>query len=138
MPIQVKPVDQVVKKWQARANVASSDYTSGVAASGTKQHDNAVAQATTWLAGVQAAGVNRYTAGLNRDPGKYQRNATGKGAQRYGPGVAAAGPDYNRAIGPVLAAIAAVNLPPKQPRGSPGNNDRVTAITTALHKLRTG
>ena len=139
MALQVKSVDATVKKWQARANVAAPDYVAGVQASGSKQHDNAVASAPNWAAGTAAAAQSgAYAKGLAKDPAKYQRNVQAKGAARYGPGVAAAAPDYNKGIGPVLSTLAGLTLTPRQPRGAPANLQRVTDVDNALRKLKTG
>lgn len=139
MALTVKSVDATVKKWQARANVAGGDYAAGVAASGTRQSDNAVANKANWAAGVQAAASNdAYAKGLAKDPGKYQRNVAAKGAARYGPGVSAAAPDYSKGIGPVLSTLSSLSLPPRQPRGSPSNLQRVQIVDAALRALKTG
>lgn len=137
MAIQTKPLDRVVSRWQTKASAATPDYVAGVSAAGTTQADHAAAAETTWGAGVQAALSNHtFVKGVQRDPGKWARNALSKGKDRFVGGINAAKDDFSKGIGPVLQVIAGVTLPPRQPRGSPSNNDRVAAITTALRAFK--
>ena len=139
MPLRVKSIDTATKKFTARASIAGPDYAAGVAASGTAQHDHAVAAKDSWAAGVQAAiAANRYATGLGKNPGKYMAKATSVGAQRYGPGVSAAAPFYTAGFGPYLDALANSTPPPRFPRGDPRNTDRVTYVDQLLHKKRVG
>lgn len=134
MAIQIKSMDTIVKKFTARGGAAGADYASGVQSPRRPWQASTVAGANNWAAGVQAAASNgSFTKGVNKaGDAKWQRKASGVGATRFGPGIQAAGPDYATGFQPYADAIAAVNLPPRGPKGDPNNNARVLAVTQAL------
>jgi hypothetical protein len=134
MAIVVKSADAVAKKWQARAQGAGGDYTNGVNQPRRPWQSSTAAAKDVYAAGVQAAiGNDSFTKGVNAaGDAKWQRKSAALGAQRYGPGITAAAPDYQANVGPFLDVIAGLNLPPRQPKGSPGNIARVQAVADAL------
>jgi hypothetical protein len=67
---------------------------------------------------------------------KYQKNATTLGPQRFQQGVANAQDAYAGSMGPVLQAIAGINLPPRGIRGN--NQERSNIVATTLRKLKFG
>ena len=71
---------------------------------------------------------------------KFQTRASTVGAQRFPQGVAGAGDAWATATQPFLNTIAALNLPPRQPKGSAANYQRVQAVGDALRakKLQGG
>jgi hypothetical protein len=134
MAMQIKSPDVVAKKYAARGSAASADYSAGVQTPRTDWMTATEAAAPVWAAGVQAAvGNQSFVKGVAKaTTAKWQRKAAGVGAQRYGPGVTAAQGDYAAAIAPYLDVLRNITLPPRNPRGDPGNIARVTAIATAL------
>lgn len=132
--MNIKSADVIAKKFASRGGAAGADYSAGV-----QQPRVPWAQATT-------AAVNNYAAGVQQAIGngsfqkgvaaagdeKWSRKATGVGAQRYGPGVQAAQPDYAKGVAPYLDTLRNLNLPPRAPKGDPSNVQRVAAIATAL------
>jgi len=138
--MQVKDAATVAKKWAARAGAAGGDYAAGVNAPRVDWAQATAAAASAWAQGTaMAATSGSFATGVSKaGTDKWKRKATGVGAQRYTGGVAAAQTDFQTAIGPVLQAIASVNLPPRAPKGDPANLQRVAAIDTALRKLKTG
>lgn len=139
-PPRVKPIEMVATKWVRNAGNAQTSYTEGVTGAGSRWATAAQAAGQNYRTTVtQAAGEGRFERGVAKaGAAKYERGATMKGAGRFGPGVAAAEADYRAGVGPVLSAIAGVDLPPAGPRGTPGNYQRVQRIGEALHRLRTG
>jgi hypothetical protein len=138
--MQVKDAASVAAKWSARAGAAGGDYAKGVQNT-TKDWAADTAQAApAWAAGVQTAVASgAFAKGVNAaGTAKWKGKSSSVGAARYPQGVAAAQPFYQAGIGPVLQALSAINLPPRGPKGDPGNIQRVTAVTTALRKLKTG
>ena len=134
MPIIVKPVGTITDKYKARAAVAGGDYTAGITTPRRDQAEAAVAAAQTWAAGVSDA-ISRgaFAKGVTAAGSeKWKRKATTVGATRYGPGVTAGAPDYAAGVGPYLETLRGLTLPPREPRGSPGNVARVAAVTAAL------
>lgn len=138
--VNVKDVAASAQKFVTRASAAGGDYKAAVSNAGQRWQANASAANDTWKAGVNdAAGRNAFANGVTKaGPAKYQDNASGKGAQRYPQGVQAAGPTWQANVAPYLQTIAGLNLPPRQPKGNPGNYQRVQAVGDALRaaKLR--
>ena len=89
-------------------------------------------------AGVQAAIANRSFAKGVQAAGdqKWASKAAGKGADRFSGGVAAATTDYEKGVAPYLAVIEQTVLPPRGPKGDPGNIQRVAVLTAALRKRK--
>jgi hypothetical protein len=134
MPIQIKSPDAVAKKYATRGAAAGADYAAGVA---TPRQDWATATEaaqSTWGAGVQQAISNgSFSKGVAKaGTPKWQRKASGVGAQRYGPGVQAAQGDYQTAVSPFLDVLRNLTLPPRNPKGDPGNIQRVAVVAAAL------
>lgn len=135
--IQIKPIDQIVKKWQTRAGAAGADYVAGVQNPRRPQASSAAAAAQSWATGVQQAVTNgSYAKGVTAGADKYMRNATGKGAQRYPTGITAAAPDFQNGLTPYLNVLANLQLPPRLPKGDPGNVQRVAAVDAALRSAK--
>jgi hypothetical protein len=138
--MQVKSADQVAKKWAARAGAAGGDYSAGVQNTTRDWAADTAAASNSWAQGVQGAVANgSFVKGVNAaGTQKWKTKASSVGAQRYPAGVAAATPFYQNGITPVLQVLSSITLPPRGPKGDPGNLQRVTAVTTALRKMKTG
>lgn len=134
MAINIKSPDVIAKKYATRGQAAGPDYQAGVNAPRQDWQAATDASANTWAAGVQqAVGNGSFVKGVNKaGTAKWQRKAAGVGATRYGPGVAAAQGDYQNGVAPYLQVIAGLNLPPRNPKGDPGNIQRVSVIAQAL------
>lgn len=140
MSIQTKDISAVASKWSQRAQAAGADYTAGVKSPRNDWATQTGNASSAWEAGVQAAvGNGRFQRGVAAaGTAKWQANAVNKGAARYPQGVATAGPTYSTNFGPFLDTIKGVTLPPRSPRGSPNNIQRVQAIADALHRKKIG
>jgi hypothetical protein len=137
MAIKVKDAGTVANKWKTRAGAAQTDYANGVAgAAGDWEAKSAAAEDTYKAAVTEAASKGRYGAGVRGSAGKYQKNATTLGPQRFTQGVANAQDAYAGSMGPVLQAIAGINLPPRGIRGN--NQERSNIVATTLRKLKFG
>jgi hypothetical protein len=140
MAIQTKDIGTIASKWSQRAQAAGADYANGVKATGKDWAALTVAGADNWAQGVSAAVADgrfaRHVSAAGTD--KWRAAAAGKGAQRYPSGVAAGAPAYNAGFAPFLAVIQNTTLPPRSPRGSPNNIQRVSAVTAALHAKKLG
>jgi hypothetical protein len=135
MAIQTKDITTIAAKWSTRAQAAGPDYTAGVKTTTKDWAGLTTAAAPNWSQGVsEAVSSGRFAKGVTAaGTDKWRNAASGKGAQRYPTGVAAGGPAYNAGFNPFLTTIQNVNLPPRSPRGSPNNIQRVSAIADALH-----
>ncbi|MGH9492613.1 MAG: hypothetical protein ACRD2K_03850 [Terriglobales bacterium] len=134
MPIRLKPTAQIVDKYVRQAAGATADYKSGVQTPKRDQAEAAAASADSYAQGVQAAiADNRFQTGVQAaGTAKWTRKAAGVGADRYAGGVQAAKTDYQSGVEPYLQTISGLDLPPRRPRGDPGNIQRVQAVNAAL------
>lgn len=134
----IKPIDQSSDKWVRRASVAGPDYLNGVNNPKTSWSAASIAAEGNYKTGVIAA-ANRgaYGAGvrLSGDE-KWRMKAAKIGAGRYPEGVSYGKDNWNKGFSPYHAVIGQVVLPPRWPKGSPQNIQRVAAIATALRQLK--
>lgn len=140
MAIATKDIGTIASKWSTRAQAAGPDYSAGVKSTTKDWAGLTVAASDNFAAGVsQAVADGRFAKGVTAaGTQKWQAAASGKGAQRYPSGVAAGAPAFSNGFAPFLQVIQNVNLPPRSPRGSPNNIQRVSAIATALHQKKVG
>lgn len=139
-PVPVPAASRVAERWSRRAAAASQDYADG--ASMTTRSWAAASEASkgNWQAGVTAAaGRDAFAKGVRASgDARWKRGVVEKGTTRFAQGVQVAAGDFSAAIAPVLEVIGRVDVPPRGPRGSAANYNRVSAIGNALSKLRTG
>lgn len=137
MPIDVPPLAAVADKWVRNAGAASQSYRDGVQRATSWATPTAAAQ-DAWQQGVQQAiSRNAFSAGVNAaGDARWRNRAIAVGAVRFGPGVAAAKQEYSEGFAPFLQIIAAIDLPPRGPRGSAQNLLRVETVANELHQAR--
>lgn len=142
MAVKVKDATASAQKFVQNASTAGPAYSAGVANAGPAWSQNTAAAADSWAQGVTAAAANGRFAGsvTPAAQSKYQTRSAGVGAQRYPQGVQGSQQAWQQNTTPYLQTIANLNLPARQPKGSPNNVQRVAAIATALRakKLGTG
>jgi hypothetical protein len=138
--IRIKDAGSLAKKFVQRASASTGDYTDGVKAAGADWESATVASEDNYKMGVtQAANDGRFGRGV-RDAGaaKYTQRASTLGAQRYPTGVGAAEGDWAKGTQPYLQTLAGLTLPPRRPKGDPGNFARSNAVATALRAQKVG
>ncbi len=133
-----KSLSAVVAKWRDRVSVSTQAYIEGVNRTGVDWAGPTAAAEQTWAQGVQdAIARGSFATGVNEaGNSRWQSRSAKVGAERFSPGVAASVDRFQQAMGPVLATIQGVTLPPRGPRGSAGNLQRVQLIADALHQAR--
>lgn len=138
--IAVKDAASVAAKWTQRAGAAGPAYTAGINGTQKDWATDTAAAAGSWAAGVQtAAGNGSFAKGVTAaGTAKWKNKAANVGASRYPQGVAAATAYYQSGISAVLQVLQGVNLPPRGPKGDAANLNRVSAVTIALRKMKTG
>ena len=67
---------------------------------------------------------------------KWRNNAQTLGPSRFSTGVQNAKPSYQQGFQKFHSVIASTTLPPRGPKGSPENLNRVSALTQALHSAK--
>jgi len=138
MAIKVKPLADVVKKWVEVTPLRSAYYETEASVAGADWEKGASAAGAAYKAGVSAPNIEKMFLGGVKRAGaeKYERKVKDVGVARFGPGVIAAQPDFSDGVAPMLATIAAITLPARQPRGALANYERVKAIGVELNKKR--
>lgn len=135
----VKSLEVVGTKWSNRAVAASGDFKAGVETTTRDWAAAAAASQSNYEAGVQEA-ISRkaFARGINaRGTAGWRAAAAEKGPGRFAQGVQLAQPEYRAKVGPYLDVIAATDLPPRGPRGSAGNYQRVSTLGAALRAAKT-
>lgn len=136
----VKDPQRVAEKWARVTPQRTQDYQQGIQAPRTPWAAASVAAGGRYQQAVtEAASAGRYGKGVNAaGDQRWQSKSLAKGPSRFAEGVALSGPDYQEAVRPYLDTIAATQLPPRGPKGSPQNLQRVAVIAQALRKKKTG
>jgi hypothetical protein len=138
--IRIKDTGVLAKKFTQRASAAAPDYADGVKASGADWENNTKASGDNYAAGVQAGIANKqFEKGVAAaGAAKFVMKASTLGAQRYPSGVAAAEGDWARGAQPYLDTLKNLQLPPRRPKGDPGNQARANAVGAALRAQKVG
>lgn len=133
---KTKGVTATVDKWQRRASVAQPDYLAGVSNPRVPWDQAAKAGAANYRTAVTTAATEgRFEKGISRVGNeKWSKGAMQKGPARFVEGVQIGGPNFQDRINQVLSTIEGVTLPPRGPKGSPSNYQRVTPIGEALRR----
>lgn len=140
MAIRIKDAGTLAKKFVQRASAAGGDYTDGVKNAGGDWETNTKAAEDNYKQGVAAA-ANRGAFGKGvaaAGAGKYVQRASTLGSQRYPTGIAAAEGEWAKGTQPFLQTLASMNLPPRRPKGDPGNQERANAVARALRAQKVG
>ncbi len=136
--VDIKGMADIAAKFVRVTQARAEDYKTGVQRTPpAKWEQRTEAAQPAWQAGVtQAAAENRFVAGVVGKGGKWQRKSTEVGAARFSTGVAASLQDYTTGFQRYHDILAGLTLPPRGPRGDPGNTNRVAVIDAALNQAR--
>lgn len=134
----IRSATDVARKWAEVTPGRAAQYEQGVRNPVRDYAANAQAANDAWKSGTQAAiardGFKRGVA--KAGTAKWQERAAKLGPARFGPGVQAAQQDYESGFAPYREAIAGVALPPRGPRRSPQNLQRVNAMVAAISQRK--
>lgn len=136
----IKAVSAISEKWSRVTPQRAPDYAAGVKSPKKSWQENTLAAEAAQAQGVQEAiSEGRFGKGVAAaGNAKWQRKASTVGAQRFGPGVQAARPDYEAGFAPYAGVISSTTLPPRGSKGDPRNYDRVKTMGDALHAAKVG
>lgn len=136
----IKSTASISEKWARVTPQRAADYAAGVKSPTKNWQENTMAAVEAQSQGVQEALANgSFGKGVQAaGNSKWQRKASTVGAQRFGPGVQAAKPDYEAGFAPYAGVISSTTLPPRGSKGDPRNYDRVKAMGEALHAAKIG
>lgn len=136
----IKPLTKIADKWGSNASSSESrsSYTEGVTSPRRSWSASAVAADQARKDGLAAADArNAFVNGVNAaGDSKWKNRAQTVGPSRFSQGVQAGKPSYQQGFAPYHGIISGVTLPPRGPKGSPENIDRVRAIAEALHTAK--
>ena len=137
---KVKSMADTKDKWIRKVQAAGPDYEKGVKDPSVDWEGPTKAGESNYEEGVTKAISNKLFGKGVAEAGneKWRRKTIDVGPTRWRDGVNAAGPDYEKGMGPVLSTLAAISYPPRYPSGDSRNLERVRAENEALHRLKTG
>lgn len=136
--MKIKPLDQIVEKWNRRVSIAGPEYEDGVRNPRRDWASSCKDANDEWKTETAAAiARNAYFNGVRVvGTAKWMEKTLALGLARWAPGVAAAGPDYSTGYAPFHAALSALVLPPRRARGAASNYERAKKVGEELHKVR--
>ncbi len=133
MPIRIKPIEVLKKKFGTKAGAAGGDYKDGVENPRRDQKAAALAANDTFKAAVtEAIAEDRFAKGVESTPAnKWRDNAVKVGAPRYPQGIANSVDAWGTGVAPILAALSAVEAGPRGVKGSEQNFQRQRTYANA-------
>ena len=140
MALQLKDTATIARKFASRAQAAGGEYKAGVDTTTADWAAATTAAGDSYEAGVtQAIGRKAFQKGVSAaGTAKWKEKASNIGASRYGQGVAGAEQAYAQGFDKYANVLKGLSLPPRAPKGSPQNIQRVQAVADALHRAKTG
>jgi len=134
----IRSATDIAKKWAEVTPGRAAQYEQGVRNPVRDYSANAQAGNEAWKSGTQAAiARDGFKKGVAKaGTAKWQDRSIKLGPARFGPGVQAAVGDYEAGFAPYREAISGVALPPRGPRRSPQNLQRVNAMVAALSQRK--
>lgn len=135
---EIKPLSRIASKWQKNSSTAGDSYREGVENPRRSWAASASASDQARRDGLAAADArDAFVKGVNEaGDAKWKKNATTLGPARFRQGVQNAEPEFSKGFNKFHGVIAGVTLPPRGPKGSPENIERVRVIADALHSAK--
>ncbi len=126
------------ERWKSRAAAASQTYVDGVNNPRRDWAEATAAAEANYAQGIQSAVSKKsFSKGVKRvGSEKQKRGVTEKGATRFAQGVQLGDANYQTGIAPYIQELESKTLPPRGPKGSPANLERVRAVNDALFKKK--
>ncbi len=127
-------IDQ--EKYARRASAAGQDYAQGTQSPRRSQSESAIAASKNYEAGIaESIAQKSFEKGLRKaGDAKWQKGVQEKGRARYQQGVSVAGADWSTAMQPFSAALNALTLEPRGPKGQ--NYGRTQKVGDALRAAK--
>lgn len=134
----VKSLARSSEKWARQSQAALPEYEAGVRETQKDWAKNTAGAAKNYAAAVtKALSDNRFEKGVTKaGTNKWRENTLKKGPQRWAEGINLSTAAYEKGFAPFRQVIENTELPPRGPKGSPQNIDRVRVITQALHEAK--
>ena len=138
--MKTKTAAETAAKWGRVTPDRTQDYEDGVRNPQKDWEAETVAAEGNYEEGIRKSITNKsFSKGVKRTGTAGQQKATiEKGLTRWPEGVRLAEDTMAAAMEPVIKTLQSIKLPPRFPKGDPRNLKRVEAVTSALHKMKTG
>lgn len=135
---QVKSLERIKQNFKSGTSNAAPRYKDGVSNPRTPWKEATLAASELQKqAMIDALNRDAVRRGIERTAGEKQKvRAQNLGPARYTQGTAGAVDDYGSGFAPYREVIQSTELPPRGPKGSPENYQRVQAIGDALHAAK--
>lgn len=138
--MDIKPLGKIADKWSSNASAteARTSYTEGVQSPRRSWEASTMAADEARKEGLAAAdGRDAFRKGVNAaGDEKWKSRATSLGPSRFSQGVQVAKPAFSAGFSKYHGVISGATLPPRGPKGSPENIDRVRVVAEALHNAK--
>jgi len=136
--VETKPVDKVVNKWRDRASIASTEYAENAIENASKWLRNLKENKKNWKDAMQEVlSKNLWEQAIDKlTEQDYVNGIKEKGANRYSDGINKSVDKYQERMTKVLQFMQGIKLPPRGPKGSDQNFERVKVLGKALHDAK--
>lgn len=139
--MRVPSASKIARKWARVTSERTTDYEEGVRNPQADWAEETAGAEGRYEEGVKTAmAQKRFGKGVSEaGTAKQQKASIEKGVEegRWAGGVRVAEGEMARGIDEVVRTLESVKLPPKYPKGDPRNLERVKAVSTALHAMKT-
>jgi hypothetical protein len=138
MQVRAASASDAGKKFVDVTPGRQAQFQAGVQGTTQDWAKNTVAAGASYAQGVQAGITGkRFEGGVAKaGTAKWKAQTLALGVDRWPVGVRASGDAYTQGVQPYFDAVKNADVPPRKPRGDPGNIQRVAAIADVQHKLR--
>jgi len=137
MAMRMPNAGAAAAKWKTVTPGRQNFYQQGVQAAGAAYDEGVRGAEDRYAAGIsQAISNNSWGHGVEGKGGLYAQKAASVGAPRWADGVSRGESAYSAGVQPFFQAIGGMTLPPKGPKGHPGNYARSQAVGDALHAIK--
>ncbi|MCR4323007.1 MAG: hypothetical protein NUV61_02880 [Candidatus Azambacteria bacterium] len=138
--MEIKALSKIAEKWGKNSALAGDAYREGVNNPRRSWADSAANADDARKQGLADADArDAFVKGV-REAGdaKWKKNATILGPARFRQGVQNATPEFQGGFSQYHSVLSGLTLPPRGPKGSPENINRVAVIAEALHAEKVG
>jgi hypothetical protein len=134
----IKSLDAISAKWVRVSSVSGQSYEEGIRNPTADWKAQTAAAANNYKAAMAASLSNdSFAKAINKSTSaNWQKNAIDKGVGRWPEGIRLSTDNYARGFAPFRDVIQNLLLPPRGPKGAPGNIARVAKIAEALHNKK--
>jgi hypothetical protein len=134
----IKSLDSISQKWVRVSSVSGQSYAEGIENPRADWQTQTKAGVTNYKTAMAASLANdSFNKGVTKSSTAiWKQNAKDKGVPRWPEGIRLGSANYAIGFGPYRDVIQNLQLPPRGPKGSPGNIQRVAKIAEALHNKK--